>query len=467
MAKLAQTSVKYLIKIEFSAEGIVEKPDIIGALFGQTEGLLGSDMDLRELQRIGRIGRIDVNVKVSRGKSSGEIFIPSSLTNTETALIAATLETIERVGPCDAKLKVFSVEDIRSVKRSHIKKRAQELLHKLKDTSPEIAEITDEINDSLRIESITTYKGLPAGPGVKTSEDIILCEGRADVVNILKAGINNALALGGTNIPSNIKELTKEREVTLYLDGDRGGDLILKAISSVIDVDFVARAPEGKEVEELTHKEIHKSLREKVPLNQAKSFSGASLSATGKKTYARDSKTRTTTPRSVTSRSTTTRSVTSKPITSRVPAKGVERKTSSTVSRGASTERRGSFNTRSVSRSTGTRTFTRRPQFDSEPRSEKVDDEAKENYKKQLEELMGTRAASIYDKNKNFSGRVPVKELAMAISQVSNPKVIIMDGKLERKVCMAASDVGVSVIVCNDKETGLRTKINVLSEKDL
>ena len=69
MAKLAQNFAKYLIHARLQAKGIVEKPDVIGAIFGQTEGLLGADMDLRELQRTGRVGRIEVDVKNNKGFS--------------------------------------------------------------------------------------------------------------------------------------------------------------------------------------------------------------------------------------------------------------------------------------------------------------------------------------------------------------------------------------------------------------
>ena len=453
MAKLAQTSVKYLIKIEFNAEGTVEKPDIIGALFGQTEGLLGSELDLRELQRTGRIGRIDVDVKVNRGKSVGTVFIPSSLSNTETALIAATLETIERIGPCDAKLAVKGIEDIRSVKRTHIKSRAQSLLQQMARNSPELATITEEINDAVRVDAIVEYEGLPAGPEVSTSEDIILCEGRADVLTLLKSGIKNALAVGGTNIPPNIKEVTKQKGVTLFLDGDRGGDLIMKALSSVVDVDFVARAPEGKEVEELTKKEIYKSLRSKTPVNQAKPISGSSVKQDIQTKPLRSVRT----------------SISSVPQSSISRSRPVASKFSSKTD--VNTLRRAPARNSSFSRASTT--YSPRPSFsrsmsnDSVMRAEELGPEKRELYKKQLEELVGTRAASIYDKNDNFAGRVPTKELAKAVTQVSNPKVIVMDGKIDRRTCEVIEKTTVSLIVSTEKDTGLHTKVAILVEKDL
>ena len=60
------STVKYLIHIKFVIAGTAEKSDIIGAIFGQTEGLLGDSMDLRELQKTSRIGRILVKLQYNK-----------------------------------------------------------------------------------------------------------------------------------------------------------------------------------------------------------------------------------------------------------------------------------------------------------------------------------------------------------------------------------------------------------------
>ncbi len=269
MGKLAQSTIKYLIEANFTANGIVEKPDIIGAIFGQTEGLLGQDLDLRELQRTGRIGRIEVNVKEERGKTRGVISIPSSLDTSETVLIAAAIETIERIGPCDSEIKLKSVKDIRAVKRDYVLDRAKEILGKLLDEElPQTSELAEKIKTSVRAAEITDYKGMPAGPEVSIVDEIIFVEGRADVLKLLKNGIKNAIAIGGATIAKPIGQLSKEKIVTVFLDGDRGGDLILKELFQIANIDFIARAPEGKEVEELTKKEIFKALRDRIPVDK-------------------------------------------------------------------------------------------------------------------------------------------------------------------------------------------------------
>ncbi|MFQ5975415.1 MAG: DNA primase DnaG, partial [Candidatus Hydrothermarchaeales archaeon] len=248
-----------------------EKPDVVGAIFGQTEGLLGPDLDLRELQKTGRIGRIEVNVKSRAGRSDGSITIPSSLDQVETAILAAALETIDRVGPCEAKIEVERIEDVRISKRRKVIDRAKNILSTMVgDITPDSLEITEEVKRSMRLGEITKYgpEKLPAGPNIDESDAIIVVEGRADVLNLLKNGIKNAIAVEGTSVPKTIGELSKKKTVTVFVDGDRGGDLIIKELLQVAEVDFVAKAPPSKEVEELTKKELFKALRNKTSVEQ-------------------------------------------------------------------------------------------------------------------------------------------------------------------------------------------------------
>lgn len=269
MAKLAQNYAKYMIEAKMFAKGIVEKPDVIGAIFGQTEGLLGPDLDLRELQQTGRLGRIEVQIFNNNGKSVANITIPSSLDIVETCLIAASLETVDKVGPCDARIEIVKVEDIRTQKRKHIIERSKELLQKTLNTNMlDSQHLIEKIKESVRIIESINYHGLTAGPEVETSDEIIVVEGRADVINLLKHGIKNAIAIEGSKIPQSVIQLTKEKITTAFLDGDRGGDLDLKKLLSVADIDYVARAENGKEVEDLSKKQIYKALRERLPVDQ-------------------------------------------------------------------------------------------------------------------------------------------------------------------------------------------------------
>ena len=273
MGKISPVSAKYIVHTQINVEGVVDRPDVIGAIFGQTEGLLGNELELRELQRSGRIGRIEVNLDTKTGKSDGEIIMPSSLDKTETAIIGAALETIQRIGPCNAKVRVLKIEDVRISKRNYVIERAKELLKNLTTmVLPDSQEITDEVAHSVRMMEITEYgrDRLPAGPGIDESEEVIVVEGRADVLNLLKNGIKNCIAMNGTSVPETIIELSKKKVLTIFVDGDRGGDLIIRELSGVAEIDYVIKAPDGKEVEEITKKEIHKALRSKVAIEQVK-----------------------------------------------------------------------------------------------------------------------------------------------------------------------------------------------------
>ncbi|KYK27266.1 MAG: hypothetical protein AYK23_02470 [Candidatus Proteinoplasmatales archaeon SG8-5] len=268
---LDPNTTKYLIKGNISADGVVEKPDVVGAIFGQTEGLLGEELDLRDLQKGGRIGRIEVEISSSKGKSEGAIEIPSSLDQVETAILASALETIDRVGPCKAKVRITSIEDVRVTKRSIIVDRAKELLQEMLKESKEVSiNLADSVMEGVQIQEILTYgpDKLPAGPNIDQADAIIIVEGRNDVLNLLKAGIKNAIAVEGTDIPKTIQELTKQKTATAFVDGDRGGELVLRELLQVSEIDFIARAQKGKEVEELTNKQIMKSLRNKVHAEQ-------------------------------------------------------------------------------------------------------------------------------------------------------------------------------------------------------
>ena len=265
------TTTKYLVRATITADGVIEKPDVVGAIFGQTEGLLGEDLDLRDLQKSGRIGRIEVIIDSKKGKSVGDIHLPSSLDKIETAILAAALESIDRVGPAKAEIRIKGIEDVRSVKRDLVINRARELLATMGEMGQgESESILEAVRVGSRVEDVVSFgpERLPAGPNVSKSDSIIVVEGRNDVVNLLKHGIKNAIAVEGTNVPNTIKELCKDKSAIAFVDGDRGGELILKELLQVAEIDFIARAPRANEVEELTQKQLIKALRNKIPADQ-------------------------------------------------------------------------------------------------------------------------------------------------------------------------------------------------------
>ena len=400
MGKIGLVSAKYLIHAHIEIEGVVEKPDIIGAIFGQTEGLLGSDLELRELQRNGKIGRIEIEINTKASKTSGEITIPSNLDKTETALIAAILETIEKIGPCTAKVNSQKIEDIRISKRDQIIERAKELLKELTyNVLPDSLEITEKVANSVRVMEIRDYgkDKLAAGPAIEESDEIIVVEGRADVLNLLKNGIKNCIALNGTSVPNTIIELTKKKIVTLFVDGDRGGDLIIKELMGVSEIDFVAKAPDGKEVEELTKKELNKALRSKVAVEQAKMDLNHKPKIEKREYEKREYKPREYKPREY-----------NKPGQIRTP------------------------------RPTPTRNI-------------RIPKKEAETYKEMIEELVGTRGAYILDKELNILGKVPTSELSLTIKNLgSGIHAIIFDGTADYNIVKTAERSGIKYVIAMD-----------------
>jgi len=264
-------TIKYVIHAKFEIEGVVEKPDVIGAVFGQTEGLFGPELDLRELQKTGRIGRIEIELHSKNDRTTGSITIPTSLDRVSTALIAASVESINRVGPCGAKVSLERVEDVREARRKIIIDRAKEILHKWNiESMPSVDEVYKEISNTMKLGKVEKYgpEELPAGPGLDSSKEIVIVEGRADIINLMRCGINNTVALEGAKVPESIKKLTKEKESTALLDGDRGGDLILKELLQVTSIRYIARAPRGKEIEECNCKEISEALDNRVSVTE-------------------------------------------------------------------------------------------------------------------------------------------------------------------------------------------------------
>jgi DNA primase len=273
MGSSQTVTVKYVIRAKFEVEGVVEKSDVIGAVFGQTEGLFGSELDLRELQKTGRIGRIEIKLESKQDKTTGSILIPTSLNRVSTAIIAASIESIDRVGPCSSVVTLEKVEDLRDAKRRAIIDRAKKILQEWTiETLPTTDEIFREVSETLRMIKVEKYgpEGLTAGPKVEEGEEILIVEGRADVINLLKYGIENAIAVQGAKIPKTIINLCRKKKATAFLDGDRGGDLILKELMQVTNIKYVARAPRGKEVEELNGKQIKTALKNKVPVEKIK-----------------------------------------------------------------------------------------------------------------------------------------------------------------------------------------------------
>ncbi len=382
-------TAKYLIRAVIEVDGIVDKPDIIGAIFGQTEGLLGDELDLRELQMTGRIGRIEVEVETKGNKTYGKITIPSNLDRVETALIAAALEAVDKVGPYNARVRVEKIEDLRAEKRKKVIERAKELLLQLeREELPDTRGITEEVIKAVREVEIIKYgqEGLTAGPDVDKSDTIIIVEGRADVINLVRHGFKNVIALEGATVPKTIVELCKKKTCIAFVDGDRGGDMILRELLNVADIDYVARAPPGREVEELSAKEIAKALRNKVPAQQY-------------------------------------RQMLERGMERRYVARAVPKPHVSEVTIAAKEEKQ-----------EVKKVVKKLPDI--------PDDVAKK-----ILELQGSLEACIYDSSWKLLAKVPVKDLVDTLQKLDNAYAVIFDGIVTQRVVDVASSKNVKYII--------------------
>ena len=257
--------VKYHVKLKFEVDGLVEKADIIGAIFGQTEGLLGPEMNLNELQKVSKVGRIEVNVDSKSNTAKGDALIPMSTDISTAALIAAAIESIDKVGPFQARFGLVGIDDIRAIKKKLIVDRAKKIVQEwATKTISEGEEMLKDVYDASKPGKLTAFgkAQLACGTGVFDSDWIILVEGRADVINLLRAGFDNAIAIEGAKIDETVTKLTEGKRVIAFLDGDRAGDLILKELQGLVKIDKILRAPAGREVEECTPLEIAEILKE-------------------------------------------------------------------------------------------------------------------------------------------------------------------------------------------------------------
>jgi DNA primase len=444
MAKISPISGKYVVYATITIDGVVDRPDIIGAIFGQTEGLLGAELELRELQRSGRIGRIEVNTEAKNGKTIGEIVIPSSLDKAETAVVAASMEIIERIGPCNSRISIKSIEDIRVAKRQHVIERAKELLKGMQDSvETDFSNITSLVADSVRVEDVVEWgpEKLASGPDVDSNPELVVVEGRADVVNLLKHGFKNVIAMNGSNCPATLAELSKQKITTVFVDGDRGGILNIKELMAIGKVDFIARAPDGKEVEELMAKEIHKALRSKVTPDQIKTLLESKDALRTRIEFSSEQQTLSTQGTSTTGYEQPAhddrldRSSERPHRTDRFERKFDRRDGSSSDRSSDRGERNGRFR-RDDRR--GDRRDDRRDDR-REDRAPRASEKELERFASVLDELQGSQAVALLNEQLEVLGKLPTTELEPALEGLDGSVyAVVSDGVIEKPECYAA-----------------------------
>lgn len=408
--------VKYLVKLRFDVEGVVEKADLIGAIFGQTEGLFGPEMNLQELQKTWKVGRIEINLQSSNGKTTGEVLIPMSTDVSTAALIAAAVENVDKVGPCTARFQLVGITDVRADRRKVIVDRAKAIMKDwASKTASEGEESLKDIVDSAKKARLITYgkEGLPAGPAIASSETVYVVEGRADIINLLRAGIENTIAVEGTSVPETVKDLARRgRTLIAFLDGDRGGDLILKELTQVARVERVYRAPRGREVEELTPVEILEILREKPSSERGEEEIEVREEQHPREHHGRYDR---------------------------------DRDRNNRYNRRDRPDRRGGRERQEY-------------QYEERPEREPVEQpqlppappmapEAAEKVKAEYASINGTLEAKVFDPTWNEMGKMPVNELVSKIGEYNGAKQLVFDGIVTQRLIDSASKVGIETII--------------------
>ncbi|MBA3976892.1 MAG: DNA primase [Nitrosopumilus sp.] len=409
--------VKYHVKLKFDVDGLVEKADIIGAIFGQTEGLLGPEMNLNELQKVSKVGRIEVNVDSKSNSAKGDALIPMSTDISTAALIAAAIESIDKVGPFQAKFSLIGMDDIRAIKKKIIVDRAKKIVQEwATKTISEGEEMLKDVYDASKPGRLTTFgkAQLACGVGVYDSDWIILVEGRADVINLLRAGYENSIAIEGAKIDETILKLTHGKRVIAFIDGDRAGDLILKELQGLVKIDRVYRAPTGREVEECTPLEISEILRDVEQYIKNTYASTPNSSNSGHQFQMRNNA-----QGSINQNQINTIDTESRPIINQQNKVSVEDNNNKITY--LNTEK------------------------NSSPKNE--DEEIISTTKQIFPQINETLEAVIFDGSMKTMIKVPVSEIVKRISNSQGGKLLVLDGIITQRLIEAANKAGIQYII--------------------
>ncbi|MBA2266968.1 MAG: DNA primase [Nitrosopumilus sp.] len=409
--------VKYHVKLKFDVDGLVEKADIIGAIFGQTEGLLGPEMNLNELQKVSKVGRIEVNVDTKSNSARGDALIPMSTDISTAALIAAAIESIDKVGPFQAKFSLVGIDDIRAIKKKVIVDRAKKIVQEwATKTISEGEEMLKDVYDASKPGRLTTFgkAQLACGVGVFDSDWIILVEGRADVINLLRAGYDNSIAIEGAKIDETILKLTQGKKTVAFIDGDRAGDLILKELQGLVDIEKVYRAPAGREVEECTPLEISEILKDVEQLMKDK------INDTNA-------------------------------VPSNVQQIRNHRRVDHNQDQSNNQDQNSAF---PYDRDFTTQSLNKHDNYDNSNQRQspdnmtsKEDEEVISIVKQVFQEINETLGAMIFDKSMKKIVKIPISEIMKKISDLKDGNLLILDGIVTPRLVEAANKSGIKYII--------------------
>lgn len=422
--------VKYHVKLKFDVDGLVEKADIIGAIFGQTEGLLGPEMNLNELQKVSKVGRIEVNVDTKSNSARGDALIPMSTDISTAALIAAAIESIDKVGPFQAKFSLVGIDDIRAIKKKIIVDRAKKIVQEwATKTISEGEEMLKDVYDASKPGRLTTFgkAQLACGVGVFDSDWIILVEGRADVINLLRAGYDNSIAIEGAKIDETILKLTEGKKTVAFIDGDRAGDLILKELQGLVNIEKVYRAPAGREVEECTPLEISEILKDVEQIIRAKYSENSHLSSSVQQI-----------------RNNQKTEQSQGMLGTRESQNSYE---SQREFGGTNYQRAGNNSYRQKQESTYYKVESVNNNAVAPAVQTKEDEEVISTVKKVFQEINETLDAMVFDKSMKKIMKIPISEILKKMTDLKGGNLLVLDGIITQRLVEAANKSGIKYII--------------------
>ena len=300
-----------MLRYDLKIFGRAEKHDVLGALYGYTKEISNDNpdmpVDLSLLQNEEKIDRIAVNLNKEEGdehlKGSIQIPIHSNMDEENLSYLAAALELLDQVGPTKAEINISSIDDVREERKSNIEARAASIKKRFnmgaKRSSNETMTTEEEKNKNsksgrkergrkqpmkavIKLSPDSSKESIFGGNRFKASSEVYIVEGRADIRNLSKFNLSNTIAVNGTNVSSILKYLERKDRLIIFLDGDRGGDLLcLELIERVgHKIVGVIRAPERKEVENLSEDEVKQCLENSSSLHEAKWMTGTNKGTT-------------------------------------------------------------------------------------------------------------------------------------------------------------------------------------------
>jgi DNA primase len=205
------------------------------------------------------------------------------------------------------------------------------------------------------------------------------------------------------------------------------------------EIDYVTRAPDGKEVEEITKKEIHKALRSRITAEQAKFELGMSTKESLRQDFSDLKELRE--PKKIEQR----------------PEQRNDHREPRQEQRPERQEQRQEQRPPIIA--------PRPPQVNV---ARKMTDEEKNAFRGMIEDLIGTRGAYLLDQKLNILGKVPFSELATTLKNLNNIYAVVFDEAIDKPLVQIAERQNVvHVVGMESKVKPNETRCNLITINEL